>query len=294
MSSLLLLAHLAWADVPLLGPEPPPQVETVESTAPAEPAVYGPLAPPPEAAPATEAPADPLAALPSASGTAVAPQGTALDSWLDQSPQESSSGSRWSWVMGLLGLGAAGVMVLMRKQLQGKLTQSDQKMEILARQNLGGNAALVLMEVEAQDGETRRLLIGLGDGAPKLVSDLGGSIPGFLIPNDSPELTQQRQPSVQVEIEDTDDEDTAGDSPVRPHVVASAPKRQRARPSLVGRFTSADLAPIDEEPESDGPAVVKAWQSPPSGPKPGPAPRLRAEVDKQEFLSTRDIVGRRM
>jgi hypothetical protein len=72
--------------------------------------------------------------------------------------------------MGLLGAaGIAGMVMRSRKTdgIPGHIT-------VLSRATLSRAASLAMIEVADSNGQTRRMLIGVGGGAPRLVSDLSG------------------------------------------------------------------------------------------------------------------------
>lgn len=73
----------------------------------------------------------------------------------------------------LAGLGVAGVLRLRKgpKATAG----AGQPIHVLAREVLSDKSALLLVEVEEPEGGRRRLVVGVGGGAPVLVSDLGTS-----------------------------------------------------------------------------------------------------------------------
>ncbi|MDG1481689.1 MAG: hypothetical protein P8R54_18990 [Myxococcota bacterium] len=72
------------------------------------------------------------------------------------------------WPLGLLGtLGAAGVVLRARKTggVPGDI-------KVISRAGLSRTASLAMIEVIGSDGEPRRMLVGVGGGAPRLVADL--------------------------------------------------------------------------------------------------------------------------
>jgi hypothetical protein len=97
-------------------------------------------------------------------------------------PSSTGFGS-YGWVIGIAGLGLAFAG---RKVLTNKLSgakAAPQRLEVLDRKGLGANSGLMLVEVETTEGGRRRLLVGIGQGSPTLVADLGGDVPGFPDPN---------------------------------------------------------------------------------------------------------------
>ncbi|HJN75499.1 MAG TPA: hypothetical protein QGF58_16335 [Myxococcota bacterium] len=158
-----------------------------------------------------------------------------LDSFLDETPSATSSASgidtSWAWVGGFLLLGVAFAA---RKKLTAKLTKKAKEgaqLEVIARHGVGHQAGLVLLECQTGDGGSRRLLVGVSaQGSPTLVADLGGDIPGFA------EITEVTETCLEQEA-------------VLPPVVETLPEVPSApKRALVGRFTDADLAPIDASP----------------------------------------------
>lgn len=84
---------------------------------------------------------------------------------------QAPSAPWWLWPMGLLGAaGVAGVMMRSRKTsgIPGHIS-------VLSRATLSRSASLAMIEVTDADGQTRRMLIGVGGGAPRLVSDLSAA-----------------------------------------------------------------------------------------------------------------------
>lgn len=85
------------------------------------------------------------------------------------------------WPLGL-GIVAAGGFLVARKKgiavpgLTKGFTAPKVPMKVISRNTLGGNAAILLVDVEGADGVTRRLLLGTGGNAtPTLVTDLGAA-----------------------------------------------------------------------------------------------------------------------
>jgi hypothetical protein len=77
----------------------------------------------------------------------------------------------WLWPMGMLGIaGVAGMAIRSRKttRIPGHIT-------VLSRATLSRAASLAMIEVADSNGQTRRMLIGVGGGAPRLVSDLSAN-----------------------------------------------------------------------------------------------------------------------
>jgi len=54
-------------------------------------------------------------------------------------------------------------------------TLESNTMTIVARKALGNHSALIVLDVIDLEGQTRRLLVGTGQGSPALVADIGGA-----------------------------------------------------------------------------------------------------------------------
>jgi len=85
-------------------------------------------------------------------------------------PTQTAAPPWWMWPMGLLGVaGAAGVVIRNRTTTDG----ISDDIHVLSRAGLSRTASLTMIEVTGADGQTRRMLIGVGGGgAPRLVADL--------------------------------------------------------------------------------------------------------------------------
>ena len=158
------------------------------------------------------------------------------------SPMASSTGlgGTWIWIAGLAGLGLAFTG---RKFLSGKLgssTSSTSKLLVLDSKGLSANSSLMLVEVETSDGGRRRLLVGIGQGAPTLVADLGGDVPGFPT---MPELEGIAALAEFPEAQEHQDREAFKDVFREEISIAEEPKQP-----LSGKFTDADLAPLDDAP----------------------------------------------
>jgi len=90
----------------------------------------------------------------------------------EQAPAQGAATPWWLWPLGLLGtLGAAGFVLKTRKAdgIPGDI-------KVISRTGLSRTASLAMIEVIGSDGEPRRMLVGVGGGAPRLVADLSENI----------------------------------------------------------------------------------------------------------------------
>jgi hypothetical protein len=85
-------------------------------------------------------------------------------------PDPGPSIPTWLLPVGIFGL-AAGFLAY--KRFQPVATPTAPVLRVIQRQGIGDRNALVLVEVVEPGGESRRLLIGTGAGAPALLADLG-------------------------------------------------------------------------------------------------------------------------
>jgi len=179
---------------------------------------------------------------------AAAEQAT-LDSFYDDSPEATSSltgvDTSWAWVGGFLLLGVAFAA---RKKLTRKLVaqaKESQQLEVIARHSVGHGAGLVMLDCKTGDGGNRRILVGVSqNGAPTLVADLGGEIPGFIeVAESIPEPVAEPVPVPAFNAAPTPEPTPVVATPAIPETSTAQPKR-----ALVGRFTDADLAPLDDSP----------------------------------------------
>lgn len=84
---------------------------------------------------------------------------------------EEAKAAAWPWWSWPLGLFAIGVLLIIRGRVTKGAAQK-QAMTIVARQDMGKEGTLALIELADGDRRTRRLLVGLGGGAPRLVADV--------------------------------------------------------------------------------------------------------------------------
>lgn len=99
-------------------------------------------------------------------GDAVAPPAAGLGI-------EAPSVPGWLWVVGIL----AGVGLILLRSRSLKALRGPDAIEVISRSQLGKDGSLAVVEVAEADGEKRRLLVGFGGGAPRLVADLGRPFP---------------------------------------------------------------------------------------------------------------------
>jgi hypothetical protein len=89
----------------------------------------------------------------------------------DKKVVEKAKAAAWPWWSWPLGLLAIGVLLIIRGRVTKGAVQK-QAMTIVARQDMGKEGTLALIELADGDRRTRRLLVGLGSGAPRLVADV--------------------------------------------------------------------------------------------------------------------------
>jgi hypothetical protein len=75
------------------------------------------------------------------------------------------------WWLIPIGMLAIGVLLLMRNKVT-KVAVSRQAIRIISRTQMGKEGSLAMIEVADGDQRTRRLLVGFGGGAPRLVADV--------------------------------------------------------------------------------------------------------------------------
>ncbi len=145
-------------------------------------------APPLGPAPAATEPSGPASAAAPASPPAAPATGPAdveYQRLLGELPPAGSAPSTpplpggGAWGLGLLvpALLVVGGLLLWRARLQARLRVPGPGMRVLSRLALGREGALLLVEVDDGRGESRRLLLGAGGGAPRLVAELDAAGP---------------------------------------------------------------------------------------------------------------------
>ncbi|MEL6347008.1 MAG: hypothetical protein AAFV53_28095 [Myxococcota bacterium] len=77
-------------------------------------------------------------------------------------------GSLWMWPLALLGLAGLGGVAYRSRMTDGV----DSGIKVLSRAALSAKNSLAVIEVLGADGQMRRMLVGIGGGAPRLVADL--------------------------------------------------------------------------------------------------------------------------
>ena len=100
-------------------------------------------------------------------GSASGPSLTAVD----QTVAAKTSEMAWPWWMWPVGLFALGVLLIVRGRIN-RATVPVEAIKVVSRQTLGKDGTLALVEVHDGDSRKRRLLVGLGGGAPRLVADV--------------------------------------------------------------------------------------------------------------------------
>jgi len=143
-------------------------------------------------------------------------------------PTGTNFGGSLGWVVGIAGLGLAFAG---RKFVNHKLnkTPEQERLEVLDRKGLGANSSLMLVEVETTEGGRRRLLVGIGQGAPTLVADLGGDIPGFPMP-------EQLEAPLGIQMPEA----------ITEPIAEPNPPVNDSKSRFSGKFTADDLAPEED------------------------------------------------
>jgi hypothetical protein len=84
---------------------------------------------------------------------------------------EAARDSAWPWWVWPVGIMSVGVLFFMRGKAREKLLPTH-GIRIVSRSALGKEGTLAMIEVADGDHRTRRLLVGFGGGAPRLVADV--------------------------------------------------------------------------------------------------------------------------
>ncbi|MCP4804251.1 MAG: hypothetical protein GY913_23425 [Proteobacteria bacterium] len=189
---------------------------------------------------------------------AAADEQARIDAFYDEGPAASESassglGDTWMFVLGAAGL---GLLFVARKKVFGHVAAAAKKngeLVVVARQGLGHQGGLILLEASTGDGGTRRLLVGVSAGTtPALVADLGGDFAGFIEEDIPAPVVVTEEPVVSAPFERIEAPAVERTPVVRPVVRTEAPAplvddNPRPKRALVGRFTDADLAPLPDE-----------------------------------------------
>ena len=89
----------------------------------------------------------------------------------DQAIIQQAAGAAWPWWSWPVGLFALGALLIVRSRVN-KQELPTEAIRIVSRQPLGKDGTLALIELNDGDLRTRRLLVGLGGGSPRLVADV--------------------------------------------------------------------------------------------------------------------------
>jgi hypothetical protein len=89
----------------------------------------------------------------------------------EQSVVAQARAVAWPWWVWPLGLLVIGVLLIVRSRVQNQEFPAE-AIRVLSRQVMGKDGTLALIEVHDGDSRKRRLLVGLGGGAPRLVADV--------------------------------------------------------------------------------------------------------------------------
>jgi hypothetical protein len=84
---------------------------------------------------------------------------------------EAARESAWPWWIWPVGMLSVGVLFLVRGKAREKFLPT-QAIRIISRSAMGKEGTLAVIEVADGDHRTRRLLVGFGGGAPRLVADV--------------------------------------------------------------------------------------------------------------------------
>ena len=89
----------------------------------------------------------------------------------DQQTVDAVSEAAWPWWSLPLGLLAIGVLLIVRGRVMSQKIPVE-AIHVISRQPMGKDGTLALVEIHDGDDRKRRLLVGLGSGAPRLVADV--------------------------------------------------------------------------------------------------------------------------
>ena len=89
----------------------------------------------------------------------------------DQAIIQQAAGAAWPWWSWPVGLFALGALLIVRSRVN-KQELPTEAIRVVSRQPMGKDGALALIELNDGDRRTRRLLVGLGGGSPRLVADV--------------------------------------------------------------------------------------------------------------------------
>lgn len=89
----------------------------------------------------------------------------------DKETVQAVSEAAWPWWSIPLGLLAIGVLLILRGRVMSQKVPVE-AIHVISRQPMGKDGALALVEIHDGDSRKRRLLVGLGGGAPRLVADV--------------------------------------------------------------------------------------------------------------------------
>ena len=89
----------------------------------------------------------------------------------DQAVVSQARAIAWPWWLAPLGLFTIGVLLVVRSRVNRHATPVE-AIKVISRQSMGKDGSIALIEVHDGDCRKRRLLVGLGGGAPRLVADV--------------------------------------------------------------------------------------------------------------------------
>jgi len=89
----------------------------------------------------------------------------------EQQTVDTVSELAWPWWSLPLGLLAIGILLIIRGRVVSQKVPVE-AIHVISRQAMGKDGTLALIEIHDGDARKRRLLVGLGGGAPRLVADV--------------------------------------------------------------------------------------------------------------------------